>query len=539
MKTKLVLLKKMVAIISLIVVLIIPLSNTANAAPAIKDKAIIIIPGIAGSDIMNTNGQLVWLYPSTLWRMSELACDETGQSNDPYMTYYNDDNYGAGNTAKKIYDELKTAYGSSREVIFFAYDWRKSCADAANRLTSLINNYGSKKVILVAHSMGGLVASKSLVSASVRSRVEKFISIGTPYLGAVKALHIMETGNFIPIIANIGLYANTIKSLACNFPSIYELLPTNRWFSTGGSEYINNQGSLLNTHSTSWSFMKTRSWGRFAGTVMGIKPMFDNSTVFHNSLVVGGNHIANITSGNNKVNTYKIYGKNKNTITRLNYANDGTISLTYTNAGDGTVLVSSATNGTGINGYQTYGYNASHLGILKNTDVISKIKNIINANSSTKSGDVNNLPNVINEKGWIIGPDCERINILAYNIQDFDIFTEKGEPIICENETLYHFDEKGNIVEDGTRWSLGEDSYQLALYNGKYIINIVKAQIKYSKLKIEYMDSGYYTKSVTFNISENARLYVDEYDSKKIECYINDKQIQPTDILSQESLNNR
>ena len=529
--------ERTVAVICLLIMLVLPLSTSANATTTLKDKAIIIIPGIAGSDLKNMNGNLVWLYPSTLWRISEMACDETGQSYDTAMTYYNDDNYGAGNTAKKIYNELKTTYGSSRDVIFFAYDWRMSCADAASRLTTLINQYGSKKVILVAHSMGGLVASKSLASSSsVRSKVEKFISIGTPYLGSVKALHMMETGNFIPITDNIGLYANTIKSLVCNFPAIYELLPTNRWFSTGGSAYINNHTSLLNSHSASWSFMKTRSWGRFAGTVTGIKPMFDKAVLFHDSLIIGGNHIANTTSGNYKVDTYKIYGKYNDTVTRVIYANDGTISLSYSNAGDGTVLVSSATNGTGINGYHTYGYDATHLGLLKNTYVISKIKNIINASSSMKINDDESLSETINEKGWIIGSDCKRINILAYNISKLEVFTEKGEQIFCKDETLYHLDEKGNLVEDGTKWTLGDGSYQLALYNGKYKVNIAKKQSKISKLKIEYMDCGYYTKSITFNNIDNVLLYIDDSGSKNIECYNNDKRIQPTEILSQEEL---
>lgn len=530
--------KKTVAVICLLIMLLLPLSISANATSAPKNKAIVIIPGIAGSELKNSGGQKVWLH---LTRLNQLACTETGSSINTINPIT--ENYGVLNGCKKLYNELKNAYGNLYDIIYFPYDWRMSCATAAGKLAERINSY--QNIILVAHSMGGLVASKYLMTPSNRSKVSKFISLGTPYTGSAKALKMMETGDFVVAIDNILGLEPTLKALVCNFPAVYELLPTYRSFygspgtasyagyitdSTSG--YIYDGNRILSTHAESMSYMRSRSWGKKSNGTD--KPMFTQAVSFHYNLMINGNHIANDSS---KVDTYKIYGTGKNTIYRVKYRTNGTISsYLSTNAGDGTVIIHSATNGTGPQGNKVYGFSCSHTGLTTNDSVISKVKAIIAGTASINSFGDEVLPQSINEKGWVVGQDNVRINILAYNVSNINIYTDNGEEIFRDNDYLYYKEAGGDIVEVGNVWSLGDNSYQLVLNNGKYKVNIEKNQFKNSELLIEYMDSGYYTKSVTYKNIDNVRITVDDSATKSIKCYNNNTLLIPSKVMSQQEL---
>ena len=109
-------------------------------------------------------------------------------------------------------------------VLFFPYDWRKSNATSAASLAIAINNTYDN-VILVAHSMGGLVASKYCANSSAnRGKVDKLITIGTPYTGSPQLVYVAETGDFNPLLSN-----SKIKELVVNFPAVYQLIPTVRY----------------------------------------------------------------------------------------------------------------------------------------------------------------------------------------------------------------------------------------------------------------------------------------------------------------------
>ena len=65
------------------------------------------------------------------------------------ISVYNDDDSGAQDKYAEMFDALDTAFGNTATVDFFAYDWRKSCVDAADELSDYLDNY-SGNIYLVA-----------------------------------------------------------------------------------------------------------------------------------------------------------------------------------------------------------------------------------------------------------------------------------------------------------------------------------------------------------------------------------------------------
>lgn len=518
-------LKKLICLIisGIMILLTATFSASADTSTtlATKTKAIVIIPGIAGSKLQNISGQTVWFYLSTN-RMNQLECTETGSSVKT-ISPETGDTGGVLDTYQDLYTKLNSAYKDSYDVFLFSYDWRMSCAAAATKLATQLQSYS--EVILIGHSMGGLVASKYLATSSAnRAKVDKFISLGTPYTGAAKALYMMETGEFIEF-AGIAPFKDTIKSLVCNFPAVYELLPTSRY----SGSYIKNGSTNLSGHTSHWDFMRNadREWGiKDNGSV---KPMFSSALSFHSSLLVSGTHIANSTS----VDTYKIYGTGNDTISKVLYTSSGTvIGVEYVNSGDGTVITNSATNAQGTGVSKIYGFECSHMGMPDTNSVINKIKAIINGTAQTSSLSINEIASQqINERGWIIGEDNKRINVMVYNGGEAELSTNSGYNIISEGNSLYYYNNENEKVHTGSVWYLGNNSYQYSLFDGDYIVE--PNSTNDADVKIEYMDSGYYIKSLEFSDASDSVFTISDSSSKDVISTNSDgKNIVPTKALS-------
>ena len=96
-------------------------------------------------------------------------------------------------TARTSYDMMEAMRTVTENVYLFSYDWRGDNTKAAGKLKKLIDslNAQEKEVIIVAHSMGGLVTS-SYVQQNGDEAVSKIITCGTPYLGTPKGAYMME-----------------------------------------------------------------------------------------------------------------------------------------------------------------------------------------------------------------------------------------------------------------------------------------------------------------------------------------------------------
>jgi pimeloyl-ACP methyl ester carboxylesterase len=110
---------------------------------------------------------------------------------------------------------------------FHAYDWRRSAEDLARDLLARIAAEGSREVMLVGHSLGGVVARLAL--AADAGRITRVVQLGSPNLGS-----------FAPVLALRAVYP-TVRKLAAldlhhdaedlarivfrTLPSLHELLP--------------------------------------------------------------------------------------------------------------------------------------------------------------------------------------------------------------------------------------------------------------------------------------------------------------------------
>ncbi len=112
-------------------------------------------------------------------------------------------------------------------LIPFAYDWRRDIRISAALLHARLsrNDLKGKRVGIVAHSMGGLVARYALEKLGIPAglHLEALALVATPHLGAPAALQ-----NIVGLRPEIFLSARQCRAVLNNpmFPSGYQLLPS-------------------------------------------------------------------------------------------------------------------------------------------------------------------------------------------------------------------------------------------------------------------------------------------------------------------------
>ncbi len=127
------------------------------------------------------------------------------------------------------------ALGHPGAYLPFPYDWRLSIADAARQLETTLDQHltawkanaasgDDPKVNLICHSMGGLVGRYFVEVLGARDIVRHFITLGTPFAGALKALRILETGEAIKA-RRFHLFKKRVRDAARTMPGLHELGP--------------------------------------------------------------------------------------------------------------------------------------------------------------------------------------------------------------------------------------------------------------------------------------------------------------------------
>ncbi len=214
--------------------------------------AVVLVPGILGTELTDRDGRLIWgLEPSLLFRhrrlrriIEQIALVEGG-----------DDGIQPGRPVRfpawlPILDGLepyqsltKALRGAAlREsaVLEFGYDWRRSVETAAQRLSAAVTGHMAAwrdqfsridvaergkqdpRVTFVCHSMGGLVASWFARFLDPHHLTRRIITLGTPFLGSVKAARLIADGDIAPF----GLLAEPLRSTARTLPGVHDLLPS-------------------------------------------------------------------------------------------------------------------------------------------------------------------------------------------------------------------------------------------------------------------------------------------------------------------------
>ena len=509
----------------------------AGETAVTQNKAIVIVPGVGGSVLRNADGEICWVW---LGRVTQLACNTSGLSVNTIVPGTGDYDVGfPTNYYKPLYDVLNAEYGDEYQVLFFPYDWRLNNNAAAQKLAEATDDYD--ELILVAHSMGGLVASKFCTIAENRNKVDKLITLGTPYTGTPELIYVAETGDF-NVWASLAAFGNgTIKDLVKNFHCTYQLAPTTRYQNNYGT-YI-KRGLLTYAGADARSFYAKRPWATIDGTSTGTtKTMFSSATSFHNNLIASGTHIAN----SSLVDTYKIVGEGIDTKSLIVYSSDGIYeNFEANNSGDGTVPRYSASNTQSItNTNKVYRVTCDHMQLINNAEVNEYIKAIIDGTIATTAS-VNAISDnpTLNEKGWIMGEDNKRIYITVSALNDVEISDEAGNPVSVSNGYIYN--NRGDRI--GYVGVVGNNGLKYCLNNGNYTVNILNSQ-SIPSIKVEYQDNGYYEHIISYdslNVSE-VMLNISKYGDFEVTCvampnstysaYSADNIIVPSHVMTESEL---
>ncbi len=236
--------------------------GAANDLPADKQPTgcpIIFVPGILGS-VIQCSGD--WLWPKVPHSyFSHMALKADGYTNAGARGSCN-----ANATTLPGFEGVVQsvagfdAYGTALEFISnilprrayaYPYDWRtgveRSITGLDQTITQALQDSSAQKVVLWAHSMGGLVSRYYIDDANRAKRVARLITVGTPYNGAPKSVFaLLEGDTDTPAGGEMDALVNSrdLQLGARNYEGLFWLYPSapfGSWLKVDGHE-LSEQG---------------------------------------------------------------------------------------------------------------------------------------------------------------------------------------------------------------------------------------------------------------------------------------------------------
>ena len=227
---------------------------------------VVLIPGIGGS-ALSKDGQEIWSLSAGAALRGVLSM---GRSIDRLRLRDDDpeaDDLGDGVVATGLLPDFHVVPGldwrvdgygrfaaqmvkrfgceAGRNYFELPYDWRRDNRVAARALTRKAHVWlrdwrersgnDDAKLVLVGHSMGGIVARLYLELLEGWRHTRALISLGTPYSGSVNALEFLANGfrkGWGPLTVDL---SETLRS----FTSVYQLLPSYRCIAGPEQQWLN------------------------------------------------------------------------------------------------------------------------------------------------------------------------------------------------------------------------------------------------------------------------------------------------------------
>ena len=216
---------------------------------------VVLLPGITGSVLANAQGKEIW-SPSAgaIWR----AVSSFGGSIGGLELAASGD--AGGVTAPRLIPDITIVPGlvkidgyqkierylveqfgltTGQNFFPFPYDWRLDNRVNARRLEReamgwltrwrTTSGAADAKLVLVGHSMGGLVSRYFLECLGGWQHTRTLITLGTPHRGSVNAVDSIVNG----VKKGIGPLGLDLTPLLRSYPSVYQLLPTYPCVDTG------------------------------------------------------------------------------------------------------------------------------------------------------------------------------------------------------------------------------------------------------------------------------------------------------------------
>jgi hypothetical protein len=226
--------------------------------------AVVLIPGVMGSELAGPDGKVVWGMKLSLIIRQAILHDALSRIALP--ADLKDDGIRASRLLalpvklplltsiepySKLKDRLERVALRPEAVRAFPYDWRRSIEHAARQLALVVDGHFARwrhmwerlpleerrhlpepKITLVCHSMGGLVARWFAEVEGGREVIRQIITLGTPFAGSLNPVRVLSDGDYLPF----GLFATALRETGRTLPGLYELVAHYRCVAEGVGE---------------------------------------------------------------------------------------------------------------------------------------------------------------------------------------------------------------------------------------------------------------------------------------------------------------
>ena len=311
-----------------------------------KRQPVVVVPGVMGSELWLGNDKIwpnvraIFTNPELLTLGDKSPLEPRGLVNDVVVVpnFIKLEQYG------RLGDYLQESLGYERgkDLMEFAYDWRRDLRDSAKRLAEAIDNWDVEPPItIIAHSMGSLVSRYFVERLGGNRKIGRLIVIGGPHGGSPSMLNQLATKvSVLPF----GFLGDRLRDIVASFDSSYCLLPVDT--------------VVVDQHGKKYGILEDESWlqEQFLGKLR-------NARAFRRELGM-----------RSSVPTVSVFGYSINTLAevRVQRAHDGSWSQIkpVNESGDDTVPENSAIlEGTEIHPVQQH-----HGALYVDNDVKMRLK---------------------------------------------------------------------------------------------------------------------------------------------------------------------
>ncbi len=374
--------------------------------PTIPQKTpVLIVPGVLGTEISKQNSdgttEKLWLdlahnfidwgdeFMDSLQFNDDLTPSVVGLILGDVVTVatgtVGNITFPLFNYSEKLISEFKNqGYTEGVDFFMFPYDWRygvneDNVNNLKNKINEILNETGSEKVDVVAHSTGGLLVKKYVMENPTSNNINKAVFVGVPNTGAPKAIKtLLEGDNF----GNLLLADSEMKKIAKNLPVVYDLAPS--------AEYYKNKGSFLEVLNDSFFSYDKHDLNFDEVKKYLIDDHSFNLQAWTNAQNLHTADFDNYDMRNAGIDLYSIVGCKTGTVGKI--VEVKSIFPDYyalmSVPGDSTVPLESATNLPINESNKFYALKASHGEMLSQDGIRQKIVDIFSGNNSSISSDL-------------------------------------------------------------------------------------------------------------------------------------------------------
>lgn len=241
----------------------------------VSHDAVVVVPGIMGSELVDAaTGKTLWGMRDLQWYVTAWSSGR-GLADLQFTPDEAAGRYGRVRASRllrfpafarvlagfepytRLVAKIRQVVADPAAVLEFPYDWRLPVAYNATLLAEAANAHlrqwranplheaarrahpsgREARLVIVAHSMGGLLARYMSTIPGAAESVRATITLGTPFYGSVLAAVLLNSGRGAPVplpsrrpLAMLGRRTADagVRALAATLPGVHDLLPTYR-----------------------------------------------------------------------------------------------------------------------------------------------------------------------------------------------------------------------------------------------------------------------------------------------------------------------